>query len=356
MCGLGLRVIIFLMTLFTISCSDVKFEQLPVSQSPSTGGPSDKAMTESFFQQHEQPKLDILVIVDNSPSMQAEQKKLGQRLSNFTDQLADVDWQIGVTNTDVSNGKYGMKGHLLKYEGLNKTYLTKHDPNYNEHFLETVVQKDAANCVGECPSIDEQPLKALALAISMAETSNYELFRGDSDFAVIIISDEDEKSDGPSSAMKPRKVMAIFNSLFPQKNMSVNGVVVQPGDSDCLDEQGLDGKYATHVHEFARITGGITTSICEEDYGSGLASIGQRARKLLNTVTLSQDPQPGSVEVQFSPYHNTSFEVSGRKVVFDVPPPSGTEIIVSYDFKEDPINPLIADNDSDDDKHHRHDD
>ncbi|MBC86482.1 MAG: hypothetical protein CL677_04820 [Bdellovibrionaceae bacterium] len=342
MCGLGLRLLLGLSTFVLINCSDVQFEQLPVESTQQSETPpvNGKGVTESFEQTSEEPKLDILVIVDNSPSMRREQRKLGERMSSFTSHLEDVDWQISVTNTDVSSGSHAKNGHLFKFEDTNKKTLTKHDPDYNDLFLKTVVMKDAADCVGGCPSTTEQPLAALGMAISMGDNENYELFRDNSDFAVIIISDEDEMSTGPSRAMKPRKVLAAMNGLFPEKNISVHGVIIEPGDRDCKDDQGYDGSYGTHVAEFARITNGVTTSICADDYAYGLSDIGQVARQLLNSVTLSRKPLENSVSVSFSPFHATNFSVSGKKILFEIPPPAGTQITVNYAVDEGDIVPL----------------
>ena len=117
MCGLGLRLLLGLSTFVLINCSDVQFEQLPVESTQQSETPpvNGKGVTESFEQTSEEPKLDILVIVDNSPSMRREQRKLGERMSSFTSHLEDVDWQISVTNTDVSSGSHAKNGHLFKF-------------------------------------------------------------------------------------------------------------------------------------------------------------------------------------------------------------------------------------------------
>ncbi len=329
----NLRLIQIVSIFSLVGCSgDVGFEKIAEDSSPQGSG-SFKSFTEVFYQDSEEPMLDILVIVDNSPSMRAEQERLGKRMQSFTGQLRDVDWQIAVTNTDISDSIHSLKGALLSFNNSNKKLLTKSDPNYNQLFLDAVVMEEAADCIGGCPSTTEEPLAALSLAIRKSTSENKDLFRSKADFAVIVISDEDEKSNGPEDATKPTEVLSLMESLYPNKTFTVNGVIIEPGDTDCKDLQGVDGKYGTHVAEFAGLTNGITTSICAPDYGAGLAAIGQGARRLLNSVKLTNMPAVESVSVAFSPYHKTKFTVVGKTVIFDVPPKKGTQIQVSYDIQ-----------------------
>src|SRR5690606_16535256 len=66
------------------------------------------------------PKVDILFVVDNSGSMSNDQNILAQSFGDFIKSFKarDVDYQIGVTSTDVTaygNGKYWNDGKLNGY-------------------------------------------------------------------------------------------------------------------------------------------------------------------------------------------------------------------------------------------------
>src|SRR5690606_4781259 len=43
---------------------------------------------------------DILIVIDNSGSMEYEQRNMAQRVSNFLSILQGLDWRIAVTTTD----------------------------------------------------------------------------------------------------------------------------------------------------------------------------------------------------------------------------------------------------------------
>src|SRR5690606_8968839 len=71
-----------------------------------------------FFQKPVDGRVDILLVDDNSGSMSAEQNLLAQRFSTFISRLSGLDWQIGITTTDVTNDPVnGLRGSLLELSG-----------------------------------------------------------------------------------------------------------------------------------------------------------------------------------------------------------------------------------------------
>lgn len=311
----------------TAACSDVSFAPTdPLALKVGT-------MTEdSFVQGYTKNTLDVLFVVDNSNSMEEDQKKLGRRISSFLATLSDVDWQVAVTTTDASSGPYGIKGQLLAINDRGDTVITPKTPDYLNVFLRTVVRPESYECSigGECPTGHEQALEATILAMEKRDSVNKGFFRPNANLSVIILSDEDE--DAPSGApTKPEEVISSFNSIWAdQKYLSVYGMIIVPGDVSCLMSQGNSGKFGMSVDKLARLTGGIVGSICEADYGRALQKVGQNVRKLLDYVELRGTPDKGEVEVTFQPAHTTKYKVKNKRVYFEVPPPVGTAVKVRY--------------------------
>ncbi|MCK6598726.1 MAG: hypothetical protein L6Q37_10210, partial [Bdellovibrionaceae bacterium] len=52
-------------------------------------------------------KIDILFVIDNSGSMEYEQKSMAQRTSQFLTLLHGLDFQIAITTTDPRNINLG---------------------------------------------------------------------------------------------------------------------------------------------------------------------------------------------------------------------------------------------------------
>jgi hypothetical protein len=291
-----------------------------------------------IFQQIAQGgKVDILFIIDNSPSMEKEQKKLSERLKAFMPGIKNLDWQIAFTTTDVSNGKYGLKGSLLELAGHpGQRILNSSFADADQVFLKTVQRPEMKNCIFDCPSSDEQPLKASILSMQKHTTENADFYRSDADLAIIVLSDEDEKSKGSSSsATKPQAVVDAFHSIFGfTKKLSVYGIIIEPNDVACFEDQKSanfqDAWYGTYVKELARITKGFTGSICADDYTKHLENISNSVRLLSDFFVLKESPAPGTVTVQMSPAQNIPWKIEGNKLMFETAPAEGTVIQVTY--------------------------
>ena len=310
-------------------CSKLEFETSDklISQSD--------LISESFTAKgdYSDKSVDVLVVVDNSYSMEVEQEKLGQRLDRFISSLRGVDWQIGVTTTDVSMGNYGIQGSLLPLEGANGYILTPRTADYEQVFLDTITREETLNCAAEmdCPSSDEQALSAIMMAIDKRDTDNAGFFRPNADLAVIILTDEDEKSNGPDDATQPFEVQEHLATHLPGKTATVFGIISQVGDTTCADANGLDvGVFSRHAQELSELTGGVVGSICDQDYSKSLSKIGEVVVSLMNSVTLKRQPDPETLDLQFRPAIDVEYTIEGKKLVFSKPLPEDTKILVAY--------------------------
>jgi hypothetical protein len=146
--------------------------QSAVAPGESTGLISGIANTkiESFKQTNDQ-KIDILVVIDNSMSMGADQEKIGLRFNNFISSLANKNWQIGITTTAVEGGSYSTNGELLDLNGASGTIIGPTTANAQDVFLQTVVRDESNGCSG-CTTGSEQPMKAIKMALEKKDTAN----------------------------------------------------------------------------------------------------------------------------------------------------------------------------------------
>jgi hypothetical protein len=293
---------------------------------------SGQQKTETFTQGIESKKLDILFIVDNSGSMAEEQEKLGERIDSFLSTLTDIDWQIGITTTDVSNGRFGLKGDLLPFQGTGSRVLRHTTPNYQQIFKSTIVRQETIRCGSDCPSGDEQALRAATLAIEKRDSVNRGFFRQDADLGLMVLSDEDEMSDGPAHATPPEAVLAAVSSAWgDSKQVLTYGMVIAPGDASCMQMQPGGGHYGTFVSRLANLTHGLVGSICAADYAPTLGLLANHARRLMEYVQLKYQPASrDNLRVTFLPDHTTDLSLEGRRVRFATPPPKGTLIQIDY--------------------------
>ncbi|MCM2280794.1 MAG: hypothetical protein NDI61_02990 [Bdellovibrionaceae bacterium] len=301
------------------------------------------SVTETFVQKESDYKVDILVVTDNSGSMDRDQRKLGVKFQSFISALKNIDWQIGITTTDTSDGPFGIKGSLLNLASTNQYILTPHAPDATMLFQKTVARPETDGCLNRtsgppCGSGNEEPLRATLMALDKRHHDNAGFFRDMVDTVVLVLSDEDELSNGPAAATKPQQVVDHFKREFGDtKKLSAYGIIIQPGDQKCLADQNADltnpthsSYYGTHVAELARLTGGSTMSICESDYGRSLSKISEKVREGLSAFELRETPVPGSVEVHLSPSSPIPFRVEGRRIIFERAPETGTRIDITY--------------------------
>ncbi len=272
---------------------------------------------------------------------------MASRFTNFISAIKDLDYQIGITTTDLSgpNGSgFATDGRLVNYTGTTEKILSPKSPNAENLFLKTITREETIDCTKrrqhpQCPSGLEEPLRAMISAVDQRTTANLGFFRDTVDLAIVVLSDEDEMSDGTSpNATQPREVLNAFKAAFQEsKKMMVHGIIIQPGDAKCLKEQkaasaaGNSGYYGNSVSSLAQATGGRTYSICDHDYGKNLSSISEDVRKLVSSFELGAEPEPGTVTVTLWPVAPfITWRIEGKRVVFSTPPPAGTRIEVRY--------------------------
>lgn len=298
--------------------------------------------SETFVSDASFGKIDVLFIDDNSASMDPKQASLGTKFSGFATEMKSIDWQIGITTTDCSTGPYGICGSLLTLTGYNSKILSPSVPNYQTVFNNSIQRPETAGCLntGTCPSGNSEPLLSATTAMNKYNSDNNGFFRDNADLAIVILSDADERQTGGTAYQdRPAQLVAAFNNNWPSstgKKLKVYSIIVQPGDSTCLDlmRAGSGGYsfYGTLIDQTVNLTGGLSTSICASDYSVTLQSIGQSVRTLTNSVELAHTPIAGSVTVTFTPSQTIGFTVIGNKVVFDAPPSVGTQIKVDYQY------------------------
>ena len=182
------------------------------------------------FQQRLAAKVDILWVVDNSPTMEQEQDLLAANFDRFIQFISDsdVDYHIGVISTDMDDPSHSGK---LREEGGARV-ISNNTPNPATVF--------GANIrVGTSGFGDEQGLYAAHQALSDPDLAEYnkDFLRQDAILALIFVSDENDNSRGTADYYK-----RFFNSVKDVGNeQSVVIAAVVAGklgdvcsqDSDC---------------------------------------------------------------------------------------------------------------------------
>ena len=276
-------------------------------------------------------KVDILIVVDDSSSMTPDNLKLAQKLNGFVSDLQNInlDWQMCITTTDVDY----YEGRPIVWSGTSTRVINKSTAN-----LATIFQQTISD-IGSGYSNDEQGIKASIL--SMLNNPVYPCYRANSANAVIIISDEDERSVGgiaslSSQQYKPLGIQnqpatfintakAVFGS---NKRMAVNSIVVR--DAQCKqaqDPQGSPSFIGLKYMDLANMTNGTVGNICDSDYSSNLKYFKDSILNTVSGVDLACIPVGEPIITLPSGY---TWAIQGNKVTFTPALARGVTLTINY--------------------------
>jgi hypothetical protein len=278
-----------------------------------------------------QNQVDILLVVDDSSSMTADNTKLANRLNGFVSALstANVNWQMCVTTTDVDY----YEGRPLYWSGTSARVISKTTPNLSTVFQQTV------HDIGSGYSNDEQGVKASIL--SVLNNPVYPCYRTGAAIAVIIISDEDERSVGGISSLSSQQYKALGTQNYPatyintvkavfgaDKRFAVNSIVVK--DNYCKNIEDAEGSLSfigTRYIELADLTEGKNGSICDLDYSTNLNYFKDVITNTLAGFDLECSPY-GAANVSLP--QGYTYSISGNHISFSPVLQSGVTVTVTY--------------------------
>ncbi|NCN41523.1 hypothetical protein GW916_09795 [bacterium] len=334
-----------LLLLFQNCSPNVNFNPVQETQAASSVGEVDNSPSEKNISQtvavRANDKLDILFVIDNSGSMSQEQKNLSQRISGFMNLIKNLDWQIGMTTTDPRPGmvvpgpdstkRAWGNGDFRSLDGLDGSQFVLKS---KEESLSSAQEKlESSIELGVWGSGDERGIHAVSAALNkrIYSPAQAELFRSDSALVVVLISDEDECSNGgclsSSPSSDPKLLLKQIRSEFgEQKIFKFHSIIKSKEDTGC---QGANT--ANLYQEMSTLTGGLVGSICESNYTQVLSEIGNRVLELVKSVNLKCEPlvrkDNGDPDVKITlqggaPYQG-GFKMQGSTITFEDNLPEG---------------------------------
>ncbi|MGE0174530.1 MAG: hypothetical protein AB7T49_17175 [Oligoflexales bacterium] len=294
----------------------------PTVQKEFHQGHDASAYTDTFTQIKGGGVIDILIVMDNSGSMSQEQANMATKMAPLLSSLTNANWKIGVVTTDPNHN-------------CMRAVISKGDTNATSAFA-------SAMSAGSSGSGEEYGLKMAVRGLSCTNTN---WLRQGSSLAVLIVSDEDNCSDGncPNGSFDYESSHYVGDYIKNTLNRDLGtkarmyGIIWEPtvSQSACSTGYNKGNVYAQSV----AYTGGSTGSICATNYTSILNRMSsEMATTLQNQFVLKYTPNAGSVSVtvqdvgSLMPVAWTGFTVSGNVLTFTQIPPEGSTIKVSYQY------------------------
>ncbi|MCB9759183.1 MAG: hypothetical protein H6739_05045 [Alphaproteobacteria bacterium] len=234
------------------------------------------------FYQNPVSEVDILLVVDDSCSMQPYQQQLSQNFSEFISFFIDaqVDYHIGVTTTDVmSDGAGHIIGEIITPETADGSGVFADNVN-----------------VGVEGSGSEMGLEAARLALSEPRISstNAGFLRDTASLSVVFVSDEEDSSPWPVNRyintfmdIKGARERDIFNAS--------SLVVLDP--QTCAPAAQAGSTRGDRYLDVTTHTGGVSGDICADTFADMITELSLNASRLRDTFFLSSEPAPATIEV-----------------------------------------------------------
>ncbi len=241
--------------------------------------PADSVFVDTFRQQDViPPKIDILIVIDNSLSMEEEQISMAEKFEDLISDLNEVDWQINIITTD----------NICRR--LPELPLKPDTPE-----LLALFQK--AIRAGTLGSGYERPLQNAMAHLKGSCTTNPPWIREKSDLAIVVVSDEDE-DDSSRFYDKANLFLDELEALgyVLGKDAKVHGIIGHPS-VPCPNVEAPGITLAAAIQG----GGGLWGSICAPDYSQTLSAISRDMRKnltldfplrfapVINTIRLELD-------------------------------------------------------------------
>ncbi len=286
----------------------------------------------------ENNRIDVLVVIDNSGSMDTEQANMAMRFGTFLDKLNGLNWQVGIVTTDVSSNAVLKDGRLIQYKDRPGQYVVTSlmDPAVAKADFAATIQRAKSEGSG-----NEQGIAATYRAIKRSQdptkaenAPNVGLFRSDAALAVVVVTDADETNPaGTQEQNKPESLVNLVKTTWPGKAFSYHSIIVKPGDTAC---KGINGNenFGQQYANLSALTGGVVGSVCATDYAAQLGTIGQSSVELVRSVSLDCAPVDKNgdgvkdVEVTLAKGAPApKFTIDGSKITFEANLPAGDHSI-----------------------------
>jgi hypothetical protein len=299
------------------------------------------------FQQEPSAAVDILFVVDDSPSMVHEHQKVIDAFGDFIGEAteSDTDYHLGVTTTDMETND----GGILLGE---PAFLTpESDGDIDALFM------DKIHTVGTEGSGWEKGLQAAKRALfdspaGVGDTANAGFLRDDADLAIIVVSDENDCSDeGQLPHQDQLECYEQEQLLVPvvdyiqaylglkqatERDVTLSAIVGPPGVQSCEDT--VPGRrYLSAAGELR----GVTGDICEPGFHTVMREAGLVSSGVLTAFELEAYPDETTLEVWVDnqPLDEDPDELDGWSYLLDdnavhfwgdAVPPRGSTVKIHY--------------------------
>ena len=287
------------------------------------GVPDDQLKVQSLSFSASRP-VDIMLVIDNSLSMESDSLQLATRMSDFVRELKQrgMDWQMCLSTTNIEDST---NTYAWKVAGESKFLLSRSDlEGKTDSEAVGIFTNSVKALFSTAKSGDERGVAALYVHADSKNSRDQSCYRPGAVLSTIVLSDEDERSFGgnkkyfDSKDSEPRGNGVRFETLeridYPVEylkkttELGIPNVISHSIITDsvqCRNQQRAnfknDGVSVGHIgtiyQELSRRTGGHVGSICDANYSRHLLDFADAIDNSLSSILLSCLPKVDTLEV-----------------------------------------------------------
>lgn len=235
-------------------------------------------------------KVDILIVIDTSASMQTHQLELGHQMKSFVDNLvkSKLDFHIAVTTMDLSENSSGIKGGV--FIG-NPKVMTLKTPN-----LISVLQSHIV--LGQEGSMTERGLASISEALSpeYLASEGRGFLREDTPLSIVVLSNEDDKSTITSQQMIKQLDLVKPPFADGQRSWIFNFIGVLNINGACSTKYGYSDPGLKYM-DLVNISGGLSDTICTTDLSNATRNLKMRVLSIIKDFKLKFTPDLETIKV-----------------------------------------------------------
>ncbi len=297
-----------------------EFNGQPVTYIISLQGSGDiDAVQQDRFEQLGRPEVDILFVIDNSCSMFDEQQSLASNFGDFVQfaEAQSLDYHLAVTTTDmnVERGKFVSGSTPGTGPAANRIVTPQTQPSPVTVFSANAQQ-------GSTGAGIEYVLDAAYEALTPPNINGHNagFLRREAVLSIVGVTDEREQS-----ARTVDFFLNFFLSIKGFRNTQLFSFsAISGGETGCNSSAGSAGA-APRLLELAERTGGVSQTICTQDWSRTLEDLSRQAFGFKSRFFLTNQPVIQTIEVFVDETRLPERETSGRQNW-------------SYDFSTNSVN------------------
>lgn len=285
-------------------------------------------------------RADVLLVIDDSCSMGDKQLQLANNMAALLQHatLNQVDYQVGVTNTELS-GSTALKAGLLHTSPGGFKILRPATPNLALEYAGLV----RVGTSGYSESCLVPATRGLTRPYTVDPAKNLGFLRDDATLGVVCVTDARDQSVGHLSLYLNQLIHAKGPWSNDLLTYSVMGPFLPSSPAGCSYDDPNDGRH----DELVTATSGAKEEICTADWTQALQRIGEIAfgARRARSFSLTARPDPmapltvtinGQAVPEVSPTPpNTRYwrwDATTNRVVFEAfaQPQPGATVVVRY--------------------------